>query len=87
MTPVECDLRDFHRMPIDIPRLRQSSFDAVISSDAWRAGFNLWFAAWHSVPAGSLDDNEAALTKAAGLGRDIRTWREVAPDALSLIHI
>jgi hypothetical protein len=82
LTPADCDLRDFPRMMIDISRLRQSAFDATPDDSAWRAGLNLWFSAWHSVPAGSLDNDEAGLTKAAGLGRDIRTWRKVRAAAL-----
>ncbi len=82
LTPPECDLRDFPRMMLDITRLRQSDFDATPDDSAWRAGLNLWFSAWHSVPAGSLSDDEAALAKAAGLGRDLRTWRKVKSAAM-----
>lgn len=82
LTPPECDLRDFPRMMLDITRLRQSDFDATPDDSAWRAGLNLWFSAWHSVPAGSLSDDEAALAKAAGLGRDLRTWRKVKAAAM-----
>lgn len=82
LTPPDCDLRDFSRMMIDITRLRQSSFDAIIDDGAWRAGLNLWFSAWHSVPAGSLPDDDAGLAKAAGLGRDVRTWGAIKAEAL-----
>jgi hypothetical protein len=82
LTPENCDLRDFPRMMIDITRLRQSEFDATIDDAAWRAGVNLWFSAWHSVPAGSLAADDASLAKAAGLGRDVRTWKKVRPEAL-----
>jgi hypothetical protein len=69
-------------MMIDISRLRQSDFDAITDDSAWRAGVNLWFSAWHSVPAGSLSADDGSLAKAAGLGRDLRTWRKVKQDAL-----
>lgn len=82
LVPPEVDLRDFPRMMIDITRLRGSDFDAQVDDRAWRAGVNLWFSCWHSVPAGSLTDAPAALAKAAGLGRDLRTWDEVADGAL-----
>jgi len=82
LTPSNCDLSDFPRMMIDIQRLRQSGFDAIIDDSAWRAGVNLWLSAWHSVPAGSLDADDAALTKAAGLGRDLRTWSAVRDNAM-----
>ncbi|MFD1950674.1 hypothetical protein ACFSGX_07830 [Sphingomonas arantia] len=82
LTPLDCDLRDFPRMMIDIGRLRGSDFDAMPNDGAWRAGLNLWMSAWHVVPAGSLTNDDATLAKAAGLGRDLRTWAEVKEDAL-----
>lgn len=82
LTPLDCDLRDFPRMMIDVTRLRQSDFDAIIDDTAWRAGMNLWFSAWHGDPAGSLSNDDSALAKAAGLGRDLRTWNKVRADAL-----
>lgn len=82
LTPADCDLRDFSRMMIDIPRLRGSDFDATPDDAAWRAGVNLWLTAWHQVPAASLSNDDASLAKAAGLGRDLRTWRKVRGAAL-----
>ncbi len=82
LTPAGCDLRDFPRMMVDIPRLRGSEFDATTDDSAWRAGFNLWLTAWHQVPAASLCADDASLAKAAGLGRDLRTWRKVRSIAL-----
>lgn len=82
LTPTDCDLRDFPRMMIDVPRLRGSDFDATPDDAAWRAGFNLWLTAWHQVPAASLSADDATLAKAAGLGRDLRTWRKIKAIAL-----
>lgn len=82
LTPPDCDLQDFPRMMVDIPRLRGSDFDATLDDGAWRAGVNLWLSAWHQVPAASLPDDDVALTKAAGLGRDVRTWRKLRAEAL-----
>jgi hypothetical protein len=82
LTPADCDLRDFPRMMIDIPRLRGSDFDATPDDGGWRAGFNLWMTSWHGDPAGSLTDEEASLAKAAGLHRDLRTWKKVRTVAL-----
>ncbi len=82
LTPATCDLRDFPRMMIDIPRLRGSEFDAIADDAAWRAGFNLWLSSWHQVPAASLSADDAQLAKLAGLGRDLRTWKKVKTDAL-----
>ena len=72
LTPTRCDLRDFPRMMLDITRLRSSEFDTTLDDAAWRAGVNLWMSAWHQVPAASLQNDDASLAKAAGLGRDDR---------------
>lgn len=69
-------------MMIDVPRLRQSDFDAATDDTAWRAGFNLWFSAWESTPAGSLRADDASLAKAAGIGRDMDTWARVKSAAM-----
>lgn len=82
LTPAECDLRDFPRMMLDITRLRASKFDTIRDDAAWRAGLNLWMSSWHQVPAGSLPTDDDELTKAAGLGRDVRSWRKVKALAL-----
>ena len=82
LTPPDCDLRDFPRMMIDIGRLRQSSLDATLDDRVYRAALNLYFTSWHSLPCGSLDAEPAALMKAAGLGRDLKTWREIEGEAL-----
>lgn len=81
-TPENCDLRDFPRMMLDIQRLRNSPFDAIADDAAWRAGLNLWMSAWHAIPAASLESEEAALCKAAGLGRDLRTWKRIRAAAM-----
>lgn len=83
LTPPECSLSGYPAILIDIPRLRQSDFDATQDDTAWRAGFNLWFSAWESVPAGSLRADDIALAKAAGIGRDIRTWARIKAIALA----
>jgi hypothetical protein len=82
LTPAECDLRDFPRMMIDISRLRTSVFDSTLDDAAWRAGMNLWMSAFHSVPAGALEDDEGVLCKASGLNRDVKTWRKVRAAAM-----
>lgn len=82
LTPPECDLRDFPRMMLDITRLRSSTFDATLDDTAWRAGINLWLSAFHSVPAASLDNDEGVLCKAAGLNRDVKTWRKIRNAAM-----
>lgn len=82
LTPANCDLRHFPRAMIDVVRLRNSDFDATNNDALWRAGMNMWFSAWHQVPAGSIMNDEEALTKAAGFGRDVRSWRRLSGLAL-----
>lgn len=82
LLPPDVDLTDFPKIMIDITRLRGSGFDAMHDSEAWRAGLNLWFSAWHNVPAGSLDDDPESLCKAAGLGRDMAGWERVRDKAM-----
>lgn len=81
LTPADCDLSDFDRMPLDIKRLGGSKFDAGLDDSAWRAGLNLWMSSWHQRPAGSLDDDEEALCTAAGL-RDLKKWGKVKAKAM-----
>lgn len=82
LTPAECTLVGYPAMMIDIVQLRQSDFDARANDAEWRAGLNLWFAAWQSQPAGSLLADERALSKAAGLGADLKSWRKLAGVAM-----
>lgn len=82
LTPADCDLRDFPRMMIDIPRLFASEFDAVASDAEWRFGVTLWLKSFHQVPAASLPDDDAQLARICGLGRDVKTWRKCRPVAL-----
>lgn len=82
LTPANCDLRDYPRMMLDVVRLRGSEFDATLNDSAWRAGVNLWLTSWHQVPAASLPNDEGSLAKAAGLGRDTKTWKRLKDIAL-----
>lgn len=82
LTPPDCNLQDFHRMMLDITRLRGSEFDSTVDDGAWRAGLNLWMSSWHHLPAGALPDDDTALAKAAGLGRDLKSWRKIKAIAL-----
>jgi hypothetical protein len=69
-------------MPIDINRLFGSEFHARSDDGAWRAGVTLWLKSYHQVPAASLPTDEVALTRLAELGRDVKTWRKIAVEAL-----
>lgn len=82
LVPAECSLSGYPSILIDIPRLRQSDFDATPNDTAWRAGVNLWFSAWESTPAGSLRGDDPALARAAAMGRDIKGWLKIRESAL-----
>lgn len=76
LTPPGCDLQDFTFMPLQVARLRDSALAAEEAPEACWYAVLLWAAAWHQVPAGSLPDNDALLTRLIGLGRDTRTFRK-----------
>lgn len=82
MTPPDCDLRGMEWMPLYGGRLFGSDFDAHASDAEWRAALQLWWAAWNQVPAASLPDDDTALCRLAGLGRDLKAWRKVKVRAL-----
>lgn len=82
LTPPDSDLRGLEWMPLYGHRLFASDFDAHASDAEFRAAMTLWWAAWNQVPAASLADDEVALCRLAGLGRDLASWRVVRPRAL-----
>ncbi|HRE45176.1 MAG TPA: DUF1376 domain-containing protein, partial [Terricaulis sp.] len=82
LPPLDCDLRDFKFMPLDVARFRDSKFAAKVSDAAFRAGVMLWAAAWHQVPASSLPDDDVELASLAGFGRVVEAWLAVRDDAL-----
>ena len=77
------DLRDFPTMPLDVRKVRDSRFAAASAPEAFRAGFLLWCASWHQVPAGSLPDDDVELSNLAGFGRVLAAWLAVKDEALS----
>ena len=77
LVPSDVDLRDYGFYPIDINRLFGSEFHAVTDDAAWRAGLTLWLKSYHQVPAGSIPDDDVALTRLAELGRDIKSWKKI----------
>jgi hypothetical protein len=82
MTPPDCDLRGYDFMPLFGHRLFNSDFEMQATDAEFRAAIRLWWASWQQCPAASLPDDETALCKLAGLGRDLRKWRKIA--AMSL---
>ncbi len=74
MTPADCDLQDFPFMPLHVARLRDSDLASEEEPEACWYAVLLWAASWHQIPAASLPDNDAVLTKLIGLGRDVKTF-------------
>lgn len=75
--PADCDLRGMEWLPLYGGRLFGSDFDAHASDAEFRAGMQLWWAAWNQVPASSLPDDDVALCRLAGFGRDLKGWKRV----------
>jgi len=82
LTSLDCDLRDFAFMPLDVVRLRDSDLSAVSSGDEFRCAVLLWCASWHQVPAASLPDDDVVLSQFAGYGRVIKEWLKVKEGSL-----
>lgn len=82
LVPADVDLRGLEWMPLYGNRLFGSDFDAHADDTSFRCGLQLWWAAWNQVPAASLPDDDVALCRLAGLGRDAKTWRRVKTSAL-----
>lgn len=65
--PAEVDLTDFAFMPLEVARLRRSKAWLYCKRRPELAFYmlNLWTAAWHERPAGSLDPDEEVLADLA----------------------
>ena len=82
LTPPDCDLRGYDFMPLFGTRLFGSEFYAKCSDAEFRAGLRLWWVAWQQCPAGSLPDDDVALTRFADLGHDVKGWKRLRANAL-----
>ena len=82
MTEVACDLRDFPFMPLHVDRLRTSRAWLKAKRIPFMAFYliNLWSAAWHEVPAGSLEDDDDVLANIAQA--DDRSWKKVRDEVM-----
>lgn len=76
------DLRSFEFMPLDVVRLRDSDFAALVNAEAFRAGILLISASWHQVPAGSLPNDDRILSNLAGFGRVVKEWKKYKDEAM-----
>jgi len=82
MTPGDCDLRDFPILMLEVQRLRRSKawLKAKRNPELGFYMINLWTAAWHEVPAGSIEDDDDVLADLAMCAPD--RWLELRADAL-----
>jgi len=74
--PPDADLRDFHFYPLEVRRLLDSALSAT-NAEVFRVAVLSWCVAWHQLPAGSLPNDDAALARLMGFGRDLRGWKKV----------
>lgn len=82
LTPPECDLRDYPYIPLHIGRLKASRAWLLCKRNPALAFYlvNLWTAAFHAVPSGSLENDDMVLADIAMC--DDATWSKVKGDAL-----
>lgn len=78
MATVECNLRGFGWMPLDVSTLVDSEFFIHTTGDEFKAALALWCKSWMQVPAGSLPNNDVSL---ADLSRS-KNWKKVKVGAL-----
>lgn len=80
--PPDADLTDFKFMPLEVARLRRSKAWLICKRRPELAFYmlNLWTAAWHERPAGSLEDDDDVLADAAMCSPD--KWPKVRADVL-----
>jgi len=78
----DVDLTDFKFMPLEVARLRRSKAWLICKRRPELAFYmlNLWTAAWHERPAGSLEDDGDVLADVAMCPPE--RWLEVKDDAL-----
>lgn len=77
LVTTDVDLRDFTFMPLDVVRLRDSDMAAMPDAEVFRAAVMSWCVSWHQVPAGSLPDDDAVLSRLLGYGRDVKGWKKL----------
>lgn len=77
LVPADADLRDFPFMPLDVVRLRDSDLAGHPDGEVFRCAVLSWCVAWHQQPAGSLPDDDAALARLLGYGRDVKGFQRI----------
>ena len=77
LVAADVDLRDFSFMPLDVLRLRDSDLSASPNAEVFRCNVLSWCVSWHQIPAASLPDDDTALARLLGFGRDLKGWKKV----------
>lgn len=82
LTAADADLTDFKFMPLDVRRLQKSKAWLICKRKPDVAFYmlNLWLAAWHERPAGSLENDDDVLADAAMCSPE--KWAGVKADVL-----
>lgn len=78
LTPVDCDLREYPFMPLEVRRLLTSETWILGTGDERAAALALWAESWHQVPAASLPNNDRMLAHLS----QCRTWKRVKAHVL-----
>ncbi|CAH0447279.1 hypothetical protein LMG10661_03345 [Ralstonia syzygii subsp. syzygii] len=78
LTPADCDLREFHFMPLEVKRLLSSETWILGTGDERAAAITLWLESWHQVPAASLPSDDRMLAHLS----QCKNWRKVKEHAL-----
>jgi hypothetical protein len=84
MTPPDLDLHGYPSMLLDVVRLRDSELIAHPNPEVVRYSLLSWCISWHQVPAASLPDDDAALARLLGHGRDVKGWMKMR--AAGVLH-
>jgi len=77
LVSAEIDLRSFPFMALDVVRLQRSKHWLIARQNP-EIGFysvNLWMAAWHELPAASIENDDEILSALAGCS--VERWQEV----------
>lgn len=84
LVPADVDLRAYDWFPLKHKQLRRSTWWLRASDRAKAISVELWCASYEEVPAGSLPDDDMALSDAVGFGRrDLSQWLAVKDEVMS----
>ena len=82
LVPPDLDLRAYQYMPLDVKRLLSSDTLLCATGEEVRAALMLWAESWRQMPCSSLPNDDLALCRMTGYGRDMDGWLRVKKVAL-----